>query len=61
MKEETTIIEGIKVNIIRKNIKNMYIRILPPHGEVKISAPLVMPDETVINFVRPPAFTVIVV
>lgn len=33
-------LEGIAVNITQKKMKNLRISIHPPHGEVKISAPL---------------------
>ncbi|WP_026069541.1 M48 family metallopeptidase [Legionella tunisiensis] len=33
-------IDGIVISIIRKPIKNMHLRIYPPHGEVKVSVPL---------------------
>ncbi|AEI37976.1 M48 family metallopeptidase [Zymomonas mobilis] len=33
------IIDGIPIGILRKNIKNIYIRILPPEGRVRISIP----------------------
>ena len=52
MNEETKTIDGIEVKITRKNIKNMYIRILPPKGEVKISAPSSMPEESVIEYIK---------
>lgn len=46
------IIEDIAVTVEKKNIKNMYIRILPPNGEVKVSAPLFVSDEDIIRFVQ---------
>lgn len=33
-------IEGLEIEVIRKPIKNIYIRIYPPNGQIKISAPL---------------------
>ncbi|MCC5015053.1 MULTISPECIES: M48 family metallopeptidase [unclassified Legionella] len=33
-------IDGIVINIIRKPIKNIHLRIYPPHGEVRVSVPL---------------------
>ena len=45
------IIENIAVTVRKKNIKNMYIRILPPNGEVMVSAPLSVGDEEIIGFV----------
>ncbi len=52
MTKETIIIEGITATLYRKNIKNMYMRILPPNGEVKISAPLFLSDEDISNFIK---------
>ena len=45
-------IENITVTVEKKNIKNMYIRILPPNGDVKVSAPLFVPDEEIVKFVK---------
>ncbi|MBR0059492.1 MAG: M48 family metallopeptidase [Methanobrevibacter sp.] len=46
------IINGISVAVQRKNIKNMYLRVVPPEGEVKISAPLFVSDDKIIEFVE---------
>lgn len=46
------LIENIAVTVEKKNIKNMYIRILPPNGDVKVSAPLFVNDEDIISFVK---------
>lgn len=46
------LIENIAVTVNRKNIKNMYIRIQPPDGNVKVSAPLFVSDEEIIAFVK---------
>jgi len=46
------IIENIPITLKRKNIKNMYIRITPPHGEVKVSAPFFVSDDEIIKFVK---------
>ena len=45
-------IDGLEVQVARKPIKNMYIRIKPPNGDVVISAPRRMTDRTIIDFVR---------
>lgn len=52
MKKETKIIENITITLHRKNIKNMYIRILPPDGEVRVSAPSFVSDEEIENFIK---------
>jgi len=33
-------IDGVVFNLLQKRIKNLHLRIYPPHGEVRISAPL---------------------
>ncbi|WP_407431052.1 M48 family metallopeptidase [Methanobrevibacter sp.] len=45
-------INGINVIIQRKNIKNMYLRVIPPEGSVKISAPYFVSDEQIIDFIN---------
>ncbi len=45
-------LEGITITLERKNIKNMYLRVLPPNGEVKVSAPLFLSDEDILEFVK---------
>ncbi|WP_405305512.1 M48 family metallopeptidase [Methanobrevibacter sp.] len=46
------LIENITVTVEKKNIKNMYIRIQPPDGNVKVSAPLFVSDAEIIAFVK---------
>ena len=46
------IVNGIEVTIQRKNIKNMYLRVIPPEGDVKISAPDFVSDDEIIEFVN---------
>ena len=46
------LIENITVTVKKKNIKNMYLRILPPNGDVVISAPLFVSDDEIISFVK---------
>ncbi len=45
-------IENITVTVEKKKIKHMYIRVLAPIGDVKISAPLYVSDEEIIDFVK---------
>lgn len=45
------IISGIEINVIKKNIKNVNLSVHPPNGNVRISAPLGMKDETIKSFV----------
>lgn len=44
-------INDIRVELEKKRIKNMYLRILPPDGRVYISAPLRMSEEEIYHFV----------
>ena len=46
------IINGINVTVNRKNIKNMYLRVIPPEGDVKISAPNFVSDDKIIEFIN---------
>lgn len=45
-------IAGIPVEIVKKNIKNLHLSVLPPDGKVRVSAPLLMSDESIAVFVR---------
>ena len=45
-------IDGIFIEIERKNIKNLHLSVLPPDGKVRISAPQSMTDDAIIMFVR---------
>lgn len=38
--------------MVRKPIKNMYLRVKPPHGEIVISAPTRMKDAAIASFVH---------
>ena len=40
-------VRGIKVEVIRKDIKNLHLGVYPPHGRVRVAAPLVVSDEAV--------------
>ncbi|MBH1941786.1 M48 family metallopeptidase [Mobilitalea sibirica] len=44
-------INNIPIEIERKKIKNMYLRILPPDGRIHISVPNKIPEEAIKNFV----------
>lgn len=52
MVKENVIIEDIPITLYRKNIKNMYLRVLPPNGEVKVSAPLFVSDKDIADFIK---------
>ncbi len=58
MKKETKkemtkeiIIENLSIELERKRNKNMYLRVLPPGGQVRITAPLRMSEEEIRRFV----------
>ncbi|MDQ7835344.1 MAG: SprT family zinc-dependent metalloprotease [Humidesulfovibrio sp.] len=40
-------IAGIRVEIVRKDIKNLHLGVYPPNGRVRVAAPLVLSDEAV--------------
>lgn len=50
--KEKLIVEDITITLERKNIKNMYLRVLPPKGDVKLSVPLFLPNNEVIMFIK---------
>lgn len=45
------IIGDITIELEKKRIKNMYLRVLPPDGRVNISAPVMMKEEEIKGFV----------
>lgn len=45
-------INGIPIEIIKKNIKNMHLYVQPPDGKVQVSAPKHLSDESILMFVR---------
>ncbi len=40
-------VSGVKVEVVRKDIKNLHLGVYPPHGRVRVAAPLVISDEAV--------------
>ena len=40
-------VSGIKVEVLRKDIKNLHLGVYPPNGRVRVAAPLVVSDEAV--------------
>ena len=38
-------ISGIKIEVQKKNIKNLHLVVAPPDGKVRVSAPLHLSDE----------------
>lgn len=52
MMNETMEISGLQIQILKKrNLKNLYIRVNPPEGNVTVSAPAGYPDEEIKLFV----------
>ena len=46
------VVSNISVEVIRKNIKNMHLSVLPPDGRVRVSAPVRLTDGAITMFVR---------
>ena len=40
-------IHNIEIEVVKKNIKNLHLSVLPPNGSVRISAPLSFSDENI--------------
>ena len=49
---ESTELDGFAVTIVRKSIKNLYLRIKPPHGEIVLTAPKRMPIYKIQEFIN---------
>lgn len=45
--KQTISIRGIPIQVIKKNIKNLHVSVLPPTGRVRITSPLKMKDEAI--------------
>ena len=45
-------ISGIKIEVQKKNIKNLHLVVAPPDGKVRVSAPIHLSDESIAMFVR---------
>lgn len=45
-------IANIPVEVIKKDIKNMHLSVLPPNGKVRVSAPSSLSDDAIVMFVR---------
>lgn len=43
---------GISIEVIKKDIKNMHLSVLPPDGRVRVSAPIKLSDDSIAMFVR---------
>jgi len=40
-------VSGLPVQIVRKDIKNLHLGVYPPHGRVRVAAPLALSDDAV--------------
>ncbi|HZM05673.1 MAG TPA: SprT family zinc-dependent metalloprotease [Candidatus Saccharimonadales bacterium] len=40
-------VSGLQVQVVRKGIKNLHLGVYPPHGRVRVAAPLRVSDEAV--------------
>ena len=38
---------GMQVQIVRKSIKNLHLGVYPPHGQVRVAAPITVSDDAV--------------
>ena len=45
-------VDGLAVTVLRKSIKNMHLRVLPPAADVQITAPKRLPNAAIERFVR---------
>lgn len=45
-------VANISIEVIKKNIKNMHLAVLPPDGRVRVSAPVTLSDDSIAMFVR---------
>jgi predicted metal-dependent hydrolase len=40
-------VNGLAVDVVRKNIKNLHLAVYPPNGRIRVAVPLVLDDEAV--------------
>jgi predicted metal-dependent hydrolase len=40
-------VSGLRVDVVRKPIKNLHLGVYPPHGRVRVAAPLAVSDDAV--------------
>lgn len=48
---ENNVLDGINITVTRKRIKNMYIKVTPPNGDVLVSIPYRASETEVSNFI----------
>lgn len=44
-------VNNMQIQLLRKNIKNIYLTVHPPNGEIRLSAPSAMPVDAISRFV----------
>lgn len=52
MKEREIVLHNITIYLVRKKIKNLYIRIKPPEARVVVSVPLHTPESVIAKFLE---------
>ena len=52
MSKESIYVDDLIITLERKNIKNMYLKVKPPNGDVHISAPIHMSKENIVRFIK---------
>ncbi|MHB1120618.1 MAG: YgjP-like metallopeptidase domain-containing protein, partial [Bellilinea sp.] len=40
-------VDGLTVDIVRKNIRNLHLAVYPPNGRIRIAVPLQVSDDAV--------------
>jgi predicted metal-dependent hydrolase len=45
--ERSIVVNGMPVDVVRKDIKNLHLGVYPPHGRVRVAAPLAVNDDAV--------------
>lgn len=45
-------VKGIRVELLRKEIKNVHLRVYPPDGHVRVSAPTRLPLDSVVGLIE---------
>lgn len=46
-KNHALMVDGIEVDVVRKDIKNLHLAVYPPDGRVRVAAPLAVNDDAV--------------
>lgn len=47
-----TVVEGIQIELVRKRVKNLSLRVYPPDGRVRVTVPYGTPEQTIKDLVR---------